>query len=118
MVPKALDLGTTELNTTIHDISYVGLYIIFLPMFILHNIQHVGVREIKAWEHAACNQLKQLKRTVYLLQIQLEDKEKKTKKWHHDRKRLEKDISLDSQEVPEVGVTPNMIVEARVFKLG
>ena len=49
-MPKALDLGTTKLNTTIQDIAYVGLYIVVLPMFILHKMQQTGVEEIKACE--------------------------------------------------------------------
>ena len=48
MVPKALDLGTMELNNAIQYIAYVRLYMYVLLMFILHNIHQESVEEIKA----------------------------------------------------------------------
>ena len=73
-VSKALDLGTINLNNMIQDIGYLGLYMSILPMFMLHNIQHAAVEEIKPQEHTVCDQLKQTKNTMLSLQNQLEDK--------------------------------------------
>ena len=48
--------------------------------FILHNIQHELVEEIKEEDHVLYRQLNQSKRIVSLLQIQVEDKENKAYK--------------------------------------
>ena len=49
--PKELDLGTPEYNSMIQDINYVGIDPFVLLMFLLHNIYHATVEEIKERKH-------------------------------------------------------------------
>ena len=42
----------------IKDIAHVSVDFTVIPMFLLHNIQHVAVDEIKAREHAMFEHLK------------------------------------------------------------
>ena len=43
VLPKEVDLGTSELNNMVSDISHVSVDMFVLPMFLLHNIQKVVV---------------------------------------------------------------------------
>ena len=72
MLPKAVDLGISEHNKMVSDISHVMVDMFMLPMFLLHNIQQDVVEEIEALEHMVYDELKQSKRTMYSLQSHLE----------------------------------------------
>ena len=43
VLPKEVDLGTSELNNIVSHISHVRVDMFVLPMFLLHNIQKVVV---------------------------------------------------------------------------
>ena len=72
MLPKAVDLGISEHNKMVSDISHVMVDMFMLPMFLLHNIQQVVAKEIKAHDHMVYDELKQSNRTMSLLQSRLE----------------------------------------------
>ena len=66
------------MSVSIQDIPYVNLDMSMLPMFILYNIQHMVVEEIKAHEHFIYDQLKQSKNRVTTLETKLADQDKQT----------------------------------------
>ena len=71
VLPKEIELGTSNLNNMEWDIAYVEVDLSMLPMILLHNIQQAAVEEIKAWEHIVYDHLKQSRTITSFLQIQL-----------------------------------------------
>ena len=70
IIPKKLDLGAPELNSTIQSLDYVGLDISSLLLFIVHNVLNGAKKQPKDREHIVYEQLKQSKTKVTNLEAE------------------------------------------------